>query len=270
MTLKMPADRDRRPGGGPRGKVRYFSAASRLRMIRKIHTVHRQASLPCFVTLTFPDLFPTFEDARRALDTLFKRWKRRWPGVSVLWRIEAKARQSGSQAGNVAPHFHMLVWGADFDGDKARLDWFEVCKSDEYAHWRHGYDGAMQLESWEKAAAYCAEYCAKKSNAEAPGRQWGMHNRKAFPRDEEPIRVRLSWREAWTLRRTIRKAVAAKIGRKVKCAQSLYTSDPVSLLRFLALLRGKRPAKDDPQQTSRVQQWRAFFRPWQIQTTSGR
>lgn len=260
VKITFPADRDRRPGGGVRGKVTNFSAASRLRMTRLIHTVRRASALPCFVTLTFPDMFPTFEDAKKKIDTLFKRWKRRWPGVSALWRVEAKARRSGSQSGNVAPHFHMLVWGAGFDGEKARLDWFEICGNDEYAHWRHGYNGAVELSSWEKCAAYCAEYCAKKGNLDAPGRQWGVHNRRALPVDRNPVRVRLTWREAWALRRTIRKAIAAKIGREVKHAQSLFTPDPESLLKFLAILRGKRPNKDAPQQTSRADQWRAILR----------
>lgn len=260
VSLRMPGSRDDRLPGGKRGKVTTFSAASRLRMFKLIHTVRRSSALPVFITLTFPDFFPTWEDAKRKMDTLFKRWKRRWPGVSALWRLEAKARKSGAMAGHVAPHFHMLVWGADFDGEKARLDWFEICGNSEYAHWRHGYDDSgVMLRSWEEAAAYCAAYCAKKGNASAPGRQWGVHNRGSLPVDRKPVVVRVTIGEAFKMRRLLRHAVERKIQRRARAAQSLYTPEPESLLKYLALLRGIK-TRDVPQQQTRVQHWRALLK----------
>lgn len=237
-ALKMPSDRDRQSGGGKRGRVVGFSQASRLRMMRLIHTVERSTKMPVFVTLTFPDLFPEFADAKRRLDTLFKRWKRRWPGTSCIWRMETVARKSGSNEGQIAPHFHLLVWG-EFDGEKARSDWFEVCGSDEYAHFRHGTKADKLMEDWKQAAYYCAKYCAKETDAAvAGGRIWGIHNRAALPVDREPVVMRLTLPEAFGLRRLIRRAIKAKTGRVSRCAQSLYTSDPESLLRWVCARRG--------------------------------
>jgi hypothetical protein len=260
VKLKIPGDRDRQTARGKRGQVRGFSHQSRLRLMERINTICRGATLPYFVTLTFPDLFPTWEQAKRAIDVLGKRWKRRWPETAVLWRMEAMDRKSGSMAGQVAPHFHMMVWG-EFDAEKAREDWFELCGNSEYAHWRHGCD-AQQVESWKQATCYVSKYISKLSDEAGEGRCWGIINRKALPVDKHPVRVRLTWREAWALRRTIRKAIAAKTGRKVKCAQTLYTSDPESLLKFLAMLRGRRWRERDgaPQQPTRAQHWRAVLR----------
>lgn len=204
----------------------------------RINTILRETALPNFVTLTFPDLFPTFAAAKRAIDVLGKRWKRRWPSTAILWRMEAIDRKSGSMVGQVAPHFHLMVWG-EFDAAKANEDWFEVCGNSDYAHFKHGCD-VQELDSWKSAMAYVAKYISKIDDEASEGRCWGIINRKALPVDKHPVRVRLTWREAWALRRTIRKAIAAKTGRKVKCAQTLYTSDPESLLRFVAMLRGGR------------------------------
>lgn len=257
-VLKLPHDRDRKPGGGIRGKVRGYSHASRLRLMARINTVIQMAALPCFLTLTFPDLFPTWAQAKKAIDVLGKRWRRRWPQTAILWRMEAIGRKSGSQAGQVAPHFHLMVWGK-FDAELARVDWFEICGNSEYAHYRHGCD-VQELRNWQEAMGYVAKYLSKESDAACEGRCWGLLNRKALPVDRRPVRVRLSWREAWILRRIIRKAIAVKIGRKVKHAQSLYSDDAECLLRFIAVMRGKRRFRDGPQQTSRAHHWRALLK----------
>lgn len=256
--LTLPHDRDKKPGGGRRGTVRGYSAASRLRLMARINTVLRSSPLPCFVTLTFPDLFPDFKDAKKKLDTLGKRWKRRYPNTAVLWRMEAIDRKSGSSVGQVAPHFHCMVWG-EFDFEQAKLDWFEVCGNSEYAHYRHGTD-CQELRTWQEAMGYLAKYLSKESDAACEGRCWGVINRQALPVDRRPVRVRLSWREAWSLRRLIRRAIAAKVGRPVKHAQSLYTADPECLLRFLLIMRKKPRFGVGPQQETRSDQWRSILR----------
>ena len=237
-ALRFPSDRDRKPPGGLRGKVRGFSAASRLRMMRLIHTVERAATMPHFVTLTFPDFFPTVGEAKRQLDTLFKRWKRRWPGTAALWRLERVDRKSGTMRGQIAPHFHLLVWGK-FDVEKAKSDWWEVCGKSDYAHFKHGADGAQLMGEWKMAAAYCAKYCAKADDADGDeaGRIWGIHNRAAMPVDREPVVTRCTLREAFALRRLLRKMIQSKTGKKTKHALSLYTESPGLLGVWLERLR---------------------------------
>jgi hypothetical protein len=211
-------------------------------MLDRIHEVRRDADLPQFVTLTFPDFFPTQEDAKRLLDNLFKRWKRRWPKVSAIWRMEVKDRKSGSNKGQVAPHFHLLVWGG-IDMAQASKDWFEVNGESDYAHLKHGTDG-QALKSWKGAVFYCAKYCAKKDDgAQTDGRIWGIHNRAAFPADREPRTILCTVREACRFRRLVRHYVRASTGRR-KCGPlTLYTSNPERWIAAALDSRDPKPSR---------------------------
>ena len=98
-------------GGGKRGVIRRFSEASRRRLLRALSRTLR-GQLPVFVTLTYPDGFPG--DPRRwkaDLKAWLKRVHRQFPKAAGFWKLELKPRQSGSNQGEVAPHFHVLLWG---------------------------------------------------------------------------------------------------------------------------------------------------------------
>jgi len=110
-----------------RGKVSGFSAASRRRMLKTVGKL-KQNELPVFVTLTYPDEFPfDAKTWRKHLAALWRRVRRRWPGAAALWKKEFKRRQSGENTGKVAPHFHMLLWGAVINADDP-YDWVK--------HWK--------------------------------------------------------------------------------------------------------------------------------------
>ncbi len=95
----------------PRGKISEFTAASRRRMMELMAKV-QQTTVPFFVTLTYPDEFPLYrEDYKRHLETFFDRLQRRWPGASVIWKLEFKERKSGENKGKIAPHYHLFVYG---------------------------------------------------------------------------------------------------------------------------------------------------------------
>lgn len=223
VRLYIPPDRDKHRGGGSRGAVRRFSGQSRRRLLERIHTIKRNALLPKFVTLTFPDFFPDQKTAKRRLDTLFKRWRRRWSGTSAVWRMEVIDRKSGNSKGQVAPHFHLLVWG-EFDVSVASQDWFEVCGASDYAHLKHGTDGE-ELRSWRGAVHYCAKYLAKADDAFATeGRVWGVHNRNALP-VAAADRIELTPAQAWRVRRTARKLIR-KRSQKISVPAMIFTESP--------------------------------------------
>jgi len=78
----------------------------------------QQAAVPFFVTLTYPDEFPLYrEDYKRHLETFFDRLQRRWPGASVVWKLEFKERKSGQNQGKIAPHYHLFVYGVPWAFD---------------------------------------------------------------------------------------------------------------------------------------------------------
>jgi hypothetical protein len=204
-------------------------------MLDKIHTINRTAVLPQFFTLTFPDFFPEQAQAKRKLDTLFKRWKRHSPTVSAIWKMEVIDRKSGASKGQVAPHFHLIVWGG-LDVKRAKQDWFDVNGRSDYAHLKHGAKGE-ELKSWRGAVYYTAKYCAKIDESFASeGRVWGVHNRAALPVDRNPRTILCTVREATRLCRYVRKFVRSRSGRK-SWSRILYTDNPERWL-FAALERG--------------------------------
>jgi hypothetical protein len=94
-----------------RGVVSCFTDSSRRRMLQLMAKLDR-AVLPYFVTLTYPDAFPLYRhDYKRHLETLALRIRRRWPQSSIVWKIEFKARKSGENAGKLAPHYHLFIYG---------------------------------------------------------------------------------------------------------------------------------------------------------------
>jgi hypothetical protein len=105
--------------GGVRGACRGFSFSSRRRMMERLNSVSVAASLPAFVTLTFPDA--VFDDdvsafakfGKSCLDAWFKRLRRVAPSACGFWRLEWQARKSGAHEGKLFPHFHLLIWGLE-------------------------------------------------------------------------------------------------------------------------------------------------------------
>ena len=98
-------------GGGKRGIIKRFSEGSRRRLLRSLNRVKRDL-LPVFVTLTYPDNFPGNPRVWKAhLNAWLKRLKRQHPQAAGFWKLELTPRQSGTNAGEIAPHFHLLLWG---------------------------------------------------------------------------------------------------------------------------------------------------------------
>jgi len=95
-----------------------------LKMVGKL----KQDALPMFVTVTYPDNFP-FEPEiwQKHIAALWRRVRRKWPEVAAIWKKEFKRRRSGANAGKVAPHFHMLVWGVGVQPEE-RYDWVKYHK----------------------------------------------------------------------------------------------------------------------------------------------
>ncbi len=110
IEVHSPSIRPSR-GGGKRGTVKRFSDESRRRLLRALSRTQRD-QLPWFITLTYPDGFPG--DPRRwkaDLKAWFKRLARQFPDAAGFWKLELKPRLSGTNVGQVAPHFHLLLWG---------------------------------------------------------------------------------------------------------------------------------------------------------------
>ena len=167
-------------GGGLRGKVHGLSKNARRRALKTLCRV-RGHGTGVFVTLTYPDEARACWDANKAhLDTFLKRLKRRFPDVGFFWRIEYKRRKSGAHTGEIAPHFHLLLFGLDTELPQFRkwlsLNWYQVVNSGTMKHLAAGTE-AKPIRSRKHAMYYVSKYVAK-SDEEAiegleTGRMWG-------------------------------------------------------------------------------------------------
>lgn len=147
-----------------RGSISGFSASSRRRLLRLLSTVRTSALPPArFVTLTWHRVPPDWlHDARAFLQYIRRR------GGLYLWRLEAQRRG--------APHYHLIVWCADWDSADAAATWNRIAAHGSEAHAEHGYDEA-EMEAYAQVFAYVAKYLAKRDRRVPPSlrgrRIWG-------------------------------------------------------------------------------------------------
>lgn len=195
-----------RAGGGLRGQVEGFSEASRRRLRNTLGKTLRDV-IPTLVTLTYPNEWPLDSQRwKRDLDVFQKRLLRRFPHCSGVWKMEPQQRG--------APHFHLLVWGAELVqlGLWCSRAWYEVVDSGDEKHLAHGAV-IEPIRTWRGTKSYVAKYLGKvitrKEESEDnpwafPGRWWGMFGAKSIPWAEK-ITALLPRAEVTLLIRTMRK-----------------------------------------------------------------
>lgn len=199
-------------GGGLRGDVTGFSSASRRRLMRLIASLSR-SERPTFVTLTYPDIVPAGPDKwKRDMDVFGKRAFRAYPEAGFIWRIEFKERKSGLGAGTIAPHFHLLVYGAMWRGLKAWCSsaWWEVVGTGDVNHRKAG-SRVERVRSFGGIMRYVGKYIAKEDDypSDWSGRVWGVIGRKNLPWAVEVV-ISLTDREAIQITRLGRKMIKAR------------------------------------------------------------
>lgn len=136
-------------GGGRRGKVNEFSAASRRRMLQLFArlriTEHDQA---VFITLTYPADFPSPKVAKKNLRAFLARLDRCAPGCSAIWRMEFQQRG--------APHFHIVVFSLPFlPKETVQLWWAEIIGADR------PFTRIESIRDRRKLTNYVSKYVAK-------------------------------------------------------------------------------------------------------------
>jgi hypothetical protein len=170
----------RQPPHSRRGKVREFSRRSRTRLQQTLCAVpiaHVGRGL-LFVTLTYPGAYPgSWSTWKRQLDTMLKRFRRRFPAFGAVWKLEPQTRG--------APHFHLLVVGVPFIAkDWLSRAWYDVVGSRDTRHLAAGTQ--VQLaRSHRGVVSYASKYTAKRQDLppdwqEGVGRFWGVSHREAL------------------------------------------------------------------------------------------
>lgn len=162
----------RNRGGGKRGKVGAFTPACRMRLMKKMARV-RCDVLPQFITLTYADEFPTVPAIwKRDLDALLKRLRRLFPNAAGFWKLEMKERQSGKNAGKLAPHFHILLWNVPLawdDSSNRQLHWRFALQSSDITNGkrllkREVFDNGVSrnCDTWGQASSGRVEVRSRK------------------------------------------------------------------------------------------------------------
>jgi len=201
--IKLKVNGSPAVGGGIRGKVKAFSAASRRRMLEDLQSIDRSVvELPIFVTLTYPGIYPA--DAcewKRHLKVFMKRLRRRYPGGWGHWKLEPQKRG--------APHFHLLLFGVKrISKNWLSRAWFEVVGSKDHRHLNAG-TRVESVRSWRGVICYASKYLGKsidwlpKHWRDGVGRWWGKFNMKAAGEYCKRRVGRLHWRAWLQLRRVL-------------------------------------------------------------------
>jgi len=141
--------------------------------MRLIARVRRDADLPCFVTLTYPDRFPTVQEAKRDLKVFLQRLNRRFPEAGYIWKLEPQERG--------APHYHLLLWGAkEYDLFEWTVKtWFEMAGQGDINHLLfhsgalHGSKRCVErVRSFKGVWFYAAKYLGKTFQVAEWGKTW--------------------------------------------------------------------------------------------------
>jgi len=166
-----------------RGLIKGFSRQSRRRIMRIVATIKR-IEKPVFTTMTYPDDFPTDGPAMKThLTKLFKRIIRAFPDAIILWRLEPQKRKSGTNKGEIAPHYHMLIWKVPYRDlrEWIPVNWYEVVNSGDEKHLLAG-TRVEPVRSVHGVLSYTSKYICKSLQfaVEGWGRYWGIINRDDF------------------------------------------------------------------------------------------
>lgn len=152
-------------GGGRRNAITQFSSASRKRMLEKLAML-RDASGGYFATLTYAGRFMwTPTEVKNHLAIFRKALLRRFPRVGAFWRMELKPRLSGASAGEIVPHFHLLIFGANPPSLAYMRRWVSHVWS-RIAHYPDSEPRKLRTQCDEittrrHAANYASKYAAK-------------------------------------------------------------------------------------------------------------
>jgi hypothetical protein len=183
-----------------RGRITGFSKKSRLRMVQELSKLRSDARA-ILLTLTYPGEYS--DDPvqwKNDLDNFMRRLARKFPGVSGVWKLEPQKRG--------APHFHLLVWGAEYMDLLTFVpwSWYEVVGSGDLRHLQAG-TRVERVRSYRGTMFYASKYLGKEITAADwghAGRWWGVFGREHLPYGQMTV-MEISERQSYELIRYMRR-----------------------------------------------------------------
>ena len=158
VAVKFPGQLPPQLRGVKRGAIHSFSSRSRKRMMDAL-AQWKLAGKAFFITLTYHEGYgDDFKRWKSDMDKFLKRFHRKFPGVSGIWRLEFQQRG--------APHYHMLISGVN--ADYAEMVKFVTTAWAEIAHQESEHKGkyatnVRSIVSRRHAMHYASKYMGKES-----------------------------------------------------------------------------------------------------------
>ncbi len=188
VTVQKPERRD--TPKVKRGRICGFTDGARFRCLKFIAGIDWASAGECyFLTLGYPDHIPWGEYVDRQMhlsnfQTLLRRHYDR--PVPFSWRTEWMVRKSGACVGLIAPHNHLLVYGAQMLTKKNVWDWWmRAIGERDYAN-----VSCEEVYNAARVGLYTAKYAAKQDPCilgydaylgNPFGRSWGSRYAKLIP-----------------------------------------------------------------------------------------
>jgi hypothetical protein len=176
-----------------RGVITEFSNRSRRRLLERcarldLNSITR-AKKCVFITLTYGQLFPDTDTAKKHLRAFLERIRRAYPQASAIWRLEYQKR--------AAPHFHLMLFELPFiPKEKITEAWGEIVGIEfwdtSHEKIREPMTRIEMIHNPRHVIAYVSKYIAKVEKADAlsgfnvvpylhAGRFWGVFNGENLP-----------------------------------------------------------------------------------------
>lgn len=161
VTMQETHYKEGKDGYHKRGIVQTFSHRARARMVRRVAEIDwaKTGSL-LFVTLTYPDAHADHTMGQRKIHRYrFNRDVENHLGrqVASVWRVEWKARLTGTYVGQAMPHIHNLYFGCRFMSKRWIAErWATAMGSREPI-----VVDVQRCDNYGKVSNYIAKYCAK-------------------------------------------------------------------------------------------------------------
>lgn len=166
---------------GTRQPITGFSKKARGNMLKTVARINAESYKKqdlIFITLTMPDQFDADEtNWNRYLKNFCERVRRNYPELAFIWRLELKRRKSGTMKGEIAPHYHLVVfnWSEFVEGKNIRvktlkqefrewlsLSWHEIVDGDSN-HLKAGTQ-AKFIRGKRRVTGYLTKYVAKEED----------------------------------------------------------------------------------------------------------
>ena len=211
-----------------RGKIKEFSNKARKRLIEELLTIK---SVNCFITLTYPEKFPTDPKTfKKHLDYFRKKVVYKFPNCYLTWKFEYQKRG--------APHYHFLGSLGNImrtkNGKIIKINyqdkntiryiqswlsktWFEIVKSQDPKHLKAGtridfiFNSSLKL-----IKKYIAKYISKPDTTQNnsipfPGKFWGKFPKHNANLVKPPkIEIELHKPAFYSIRRILRQFIKSK------------------------------------------------------------